>query len=112
MLRLLVLLSTVGFLVAGFGLSGVAGDTKDDASKKELKAIAGTWKPISAETDGIEVPEKVLKENSWTRDESGKVVGRRGDKIFLEGTVKKIDATKNPKTIDMEVTAGDQKGKT
>jgi uncharacterized protein (TIGR03067 family) len=47
-----------------------------------------------------------------TRDETGKVIGRRGDMIVLEGTVRKIDAAKKPKTIDTEVTAGDLKGNT
>jgi hypothetical protein len=54
-------------LFAGFGVTEVTGDTQDDAFKKELKAMAGTWRTISAESDGTNAPEDVLKENIWTR---------------------------------------------
>ena len=99
-------------LLTGLGLADTFGDTSEDAFKHELKALAGTWKPISSETDGNKTPEERLKESSMTRDETGKVIGRRGDMIVLEGTVKRIDASMKPKTIDTEVIVGDLKGKT
>jgi uncharacterized protein (TIGR03067 family) len=85
---------------------------REDLFKQELKALAGTWRPIFSETDGNKAPEERLKESSMTRDETGKVVGHSGDMIVLEGKVKKIDASKKPKTIDTEVIEGDQKGTT
>ena len=99
-------------VLASLGSPRAIRDAQEQVFKKELKTLAGTWRPISSETDGIKAPEERLKESSMTRDEAGKVIGRRGDMIVLEGTVKKIDASKKPKTIDTEVTAGDLKGKT
>jgi uncharacterized protein (TIGR03067 family) len=99
-------------LLVGLGSAGVVGAGQDDTFKKELKALAGTWRPVFSETDGNKAPEERLKESSMTRDETGKVIGRRGDMIVLEARVKQIDASKKPKTIDNVVTAGDQKGKT
>jgi uncharacterized protein (TIGR03067 family) len=112
MLRQAALALAIGLLFAGFGSSGVAGDSQEEAFKKELKAMAGTWRPVAAEVDGLKAPEERLKESVVTRDEAGNLVARRGDKIIMEGTVKKINATKKPKTIDSEITAGDNKGKT
>jgi uncharacterized protein (TIGR03067 family) len=115
--RLAVLVTTC--LLAGCGSTStsvvghtpVAGDAPEDAFKKELKALAGTWRPVSIETDGSKVPEERLKELTMTRDENGKVTVRRGDTVVLEGTVKTIDASKKPKTMDVEQTAGEHKGK-
>src|SRR5579864_3279609 len=112
MLNRLAILATTCCLFTGFGSAGVFADAQEDVFKKELKALAGTWRPISSETDGNKAPAEKLKESSVIRDETGKVVGRRGDQVTLEGTVKKIDASKKPKTIDTEVMAGELKGKT
>jgi uncharacterized protein (TIGR03067 family) len=112
MLRPVTKFLTIAFLLAGIDLPGAAGDGQEEAFKKELRALAGTWRPISGETDGNKAPEERLKEASLTRDEAGKVVARRGDKVVMEAMVKKIDATKTPRTIDAEVTAGEHQGKT
>jgi uncharacterized protein (TIGR03067 family) len=113
MLKRLAILLSVGLVVTGFGRSEIRGDEQEeDAFKKELKALAGTWKPISSETDGNKAPEERLKDSRMIRDETGKVVGKRGDMVMLEGMVKKIEATKKPKTMDTLVTAGELKGKT
>ena len=85
---------------------------KEDALDKEMKALAGTWKAVSRETDGKKVPDSILKEVVITRDESGKTVIRRGDTVVLESTIKKLDTSKKPKTIDTLHTVGELKGKT
>jgi uncharacterized protein (TIGR03067 family) len=102
----------LAILLAGSGLLIVASDARDEAIKRELKAMEGAWRPVSVEVDGQKAPEEALKESVVTRDAAGKVVGRRGAKVVLEGTVKKIDPTKKPKTIDTEVTEGENKGRT
>lgn len=112
MLNRLGTLLTIGCLLAGFGSAGALGDDPDDAFKEELKALAGTWKAVSIETDGKKAPEDILKQVVMTRDESGKTVIRRGDMVVLEATVKKLDPSKKPKTIDTEQTVGENKGKT
>jgi uncharacterized protein (TIGR03067 family) len=109
--RLPMFVATCCFL-ASLGSPYAIADAQEDAFKQELKALAGTWRPIFSETDGSKAPEERLKESRITRDEVGLVIGRRGDMIVLEATVKKIDASKKPKTIDSEVTAGDLKGMT
>jgi uncharacterized protein (TIGR03067 family) len=97
-------------LLAGLGLPIAFGAPQDDVFSKELKAMAGTWRPIAAENNGYKAPEESLKETRWIRDADGKWVFQRGDKTVLEWAIKKIDATKKPKTIDIEVATGQHKG--
>ena len=97
-------------LLAGLGSPNASGDPLGDALTKELKALAGTWRPISAENNGYKSSEGDLDGILWIRDADGKWTARRGDKAVVEWAVKKIDPTKNPKTIDIEVTAGPYKG--
>ncbi|MGH9419220.1 MAG: TIGR03067 domain-containing protein, partial [Thermoanaerobaculia bacterium] len=97
-------------LLAGLGSANASGDPLGDAFTKELKALAGTWRPISAENNGYKASEEDLKGTLWIRDADGKWTMRRGDKTVVEWAVKKIDATKNPKTIDIETMAGAYKG--
>jgi uncharacterized protein (TIGR03067 family) len=104
-----VLLITV-LLLAGLGSPNASGAPPEDSFTKELKALAGTWRPISAENNGYKASEGDLKGTLWIRDADGKWTMRRGDKTVVEWAVKKIDATKSPKTIDIEITAGGYKG--
>ena len=97
-------------LLAGLGSPKVSGDPPGDAFTKELKALAGTWRPISAENNGYKASEEDLKGTLWIRDADGKWTLRRGTETLVEWAVKQIDATKNPKTIDIEITAGAYKG--
>jgi uncharacterized protein (TIGR03067 family) len=75
-----------------------AADDKRDA-KKELKTFEGTWVRVSAETNGKEAPQDVVKGVTMTfagdkftykRAETGRVI---------EGTFR-IDPSKNPKEYD------------
>ncbi len=97
-------------LLAGLGLPNAFGDPQEDAFTKELKSLAGTWRPISTENNGYKSSEGDLKDILWIRDADGKWTARRGDKTLVEWAVKKIDATKNPKTIDIEIADGYYKG--
>src|SRR5947209_17249453 len=100
------LLLGTSLLLAGLGLPQASGDPQDDAFTKELKAMAGIWRPVSAENNGFMSTEEDLKEYRWSRGADGKWTVQRGDKTVLEWTVRNIDATKKPKTIDFEVTVG------
>ena len=97
-------------LLAGLGSPTASGAPPEIAFTKELKALAGTWRPVSTENNGYKASEEDLKGNRWIRDVDGRWTMRRGDKTVVEWAVKKIDATKNPKTIDIEITAGAYKG--
>lgn len=81
-------------------------DNKDDA-KKEMEKLQGTWKTESIESDGMKATQLgdsklVVKDDKY--------VFTLGDEKE-EGTLK-IDQTKKPKTIDVVITAGQEKGKT
>jgi uncharacterized protein (TIGR03067 family) len=97
-------------LLAGLGSLNASGDPPEDAFTKEMKALAGTWRPISAENNGYKASEEDLKGARWIRDADGKWTLWRGDKAVVEWAVKKIDAAKSPKTIDIEVAAGAYQG--
>lgn len=84
----------------------------DEAFKKELAALAGTWRLESSLVNGDSPPEEVRKEVAMTRTADGKIVGRRGETVMMEGIVKKLDLAATPKTIATDITAGDNKGKT
>jgi len=112
MLNRLIMLLIFACLLTGFGSAVALCDGPDDAVKKELKALAGTWKAVSLETDGKPAPDDIVKKVVMTRDESGKTVIRRGEMVVVEAVVKKIDPSRKPKTIDSEQTVGEHKGKT
>src|SRR4051812_1552315 len=110
MARTAATLLGTSLLLAGLGWPEAPGDPTDDAFTKELKALAGTWRPVSAENNGYQAPDEDLKGTRWTRDADGKWTMRRGDEALVWWAVKTIDATKNPRSIDIEVTAGPHKG--
>ncbi|QEH35375.1 hypothetical protein OJF2_39270 [Aquisphaera giovannonii] len=92
------------------GLPNASGDAKDDAIKEELKAMAGTWRPVSAENNGFKASEDDLKDTRRVLDADGKWAMRRGDETVLEWKVKALDPTRTPKAIDIEVASGSYKG--
>ena len=107
--------SAAMFLVAalflpGLGSPNASGDRQEDDFKKELKAMAGTWRPVSAENNGFKVPEDGLKDTRRALDADGKWTMLRGDETVLEWKVKTLDPTKTPKAIDIEVASGSYKG--
>lgn len=102
-------------LFAGIALSLPAsavasGEAKDEAVKRELRAMAGTWRPVSAENNGFKASEDDLKGTRRSLDADGKWTVRRGDQTILEWKVKALDPTATPRTIDIEVATGSYKG--
>jgi uncharacterized protein (TIGR03067 family) len=96
-------------LAALFCVAGLAwADDKTDIAK-ETKKFQGTWTIESSVTGGQEIPRDQLK---------GFLVIYEGDrhtlkydgKVFQVGT-QKIDPSKSPKTIDVTMTEGPEKGK-
>jgi uncharacterized protein (TIGR03067 family) len=84
-------------------------DAKDDAVKKDLDKMQGTWNIVSLVADGKEAPARELKIISLTikGDQSTFV---NGDKMS-KGTYK-LDPSKQPKALDIVLTEGSAKGKT
>jgi len=90
-------------------LFGAARAADDDAAKKDLKKLEGTWQITSQVANGKEAPEEKLKGMTATFDASGKWKVKQSDKVVLEGTVK-LDPSKKPKAADWTVTSeGDLK---
>jgi len=95
-------------VVAGVALALGADDKKDDA-KAELKKFQGTWQVVSAERDGEKVSaDDAKKMKAVVKDDT--VTVYNGDKMVAEMTFT-VDPTRKPRTMDLEVTRGDDKGK-
>src|ERR687887_41035 len=106
-MRTLVLVS--GALLTMIGLAAVA-VADEAADKKDKEALQGTWTAVSGESEGKENAE--AKQHSMIF-EGDKFSVKRGDDVIVKGTFK-INASKSPKTMDMEIAEGpeDVKGKT
>ena len=106
-MRMLVL--AVGVLLAAIGLAAAA-VADDAADKKDKEKLQGTWAAVSGEKEGKEDPE--AKEHALVF-EGDKFSVKKGDQVVVRGTFK-IDASKSPKTMDIEISEGpeDVKGKT
>jgi uncharacterized protein (TIGR03067 family) len=93
----------VGVVALASGFVAVAAD--------DNQALVGTWAVVAVEKDGKEMPAEQLKGLVVRFDSSGKASGHKGDKVIFEATFK-VDATKQPKTIDATQTSdGKDKGK-
>ena len=93
-----LLLLPVGLLIAT--------DTKnDDASKKELKKLSGTYVMVSGESRAEKLSEERIKEAKMIVEGEKYTATFGGDAVT--GTLK-VDPTKTPKEID----ATDSEGKT
>ena len=104
-----VLVRTMVALLATIGL--VAAAVADDAAnKKDKEKLQGAWTAVSGEREGKEDAE--AKEHALVF-EGDKFSVKKGDKVVVRGTFK-LDASKSPKTMDMEISEGpeDVKGKT
>jgi len=95
----------IGVLTAGLAF---AADAKNDATKKDEQKFNGTWKAVSIEYDGKEVPKDAVDKVTLTV-KGEDYTFTRGDGV-IKGT-HKLDATKKPKTIDAVRSEGEGKGK-
>ena len=82
-----------------FGLVLGVGDAKDDA-KKEQKKLHGTWKAVTVEENGQSKEEAEQVRLTFSGDEFS---FKKGDETLGKGKFK-LDPSKKPKQIDLEVT--------
>ena len=101
-ISLAALICTVGFAASGTLAGGKAG------IEKELKKFQGTWTIESSVTGGKKIPADQLK-GFIVIFEGDKHTLKLGDKVFQVGTLK-IDPSKSPKTVDVTMTEGPEKG--
>lgn len=103
-----MLLRLFGFLIAGALAAPLS--AADEAS--ELKALEGTWKVASIESEGRQAPADAIEKMKWVI---------RGKEITMEAPNAKaensratftIDSGKSPKEIDVTASGGSANGKT
>jgi uncharacterized protein (TIGR03067 family) len=104
-ISLVALLCAVGF--AASGGSGTLADEKADL-EKEVRKFQGAWTFESSETGGEKLPAGELKALILTF-EGLKHTVKKGDDVIQVGT-QKLDPSKSPKTIDVTVAEGPNKG--
>jgi uncharacterized protein (TIGR03067 family) len=94
-------------VLAASGRTGARADDKADVEKERQK-FQGTWTIESSVTGATDIPADQLKEFILIF-EGDKHTLKHGDKVFQVGT-QKIDPSKSPKTIDVTMTEGPNKG--
>jgi uncharacterized protein (TIGR03067 family) len=95
------------FCAVGFAASDTLADDKADL-EKEVRKFQGTWTIESSEYGGQKLPDEQLKAFIVVY-EGDKHTVKNGDQVVQVGT-QKIDPTKSPKTIDVTMTEGPNKG--
>ena len=104
-ISLAALFCAVGF-AASAGSDILAGDKAD--LEKDVRIIQGTWTFESSEAGGKALPAGELKGLILTF-EGDKHTVKKGDEVIQVGT-QKLDSSKSPKTIDVTMTEGVNKG--
>ena len=87
-------------------LAAVAAD--DPAKKDDAESLKGTWKAISVKQGGQTVPEEFVQSMTFNFD--GKKYVQKVQEESEEGEYS-IDASQSPKTIDLDIKTGNDKGK-
>ncbi len=92
-----------------FVLLGILGaEAQEDAVKKDLKALEGTWGMEALEVNGVDVPVSKL-EGTEVTIKGDQYTLKIKDKVFK--VVLKLDPSKEPKEIDMTFLEGNNKEK-
>jgi len=100
-------ISLLVLFCVGLTASGILADDKADI-EKETKKFQGTWTFESSESGGMKLPADELKGFILTF-EGEKHTLKKGDDLVQVG-IQKIDPSKSPKTIDVTITEGPNKG--
>jgi uncharacterized protein (TIGR03067 family) len=95
------------FCAVGFAASSTLANDKADL-EKEVKRFQGTWTIESSEHGGQKLPGEQLKALIVVY-EGDKHTVKNGDQVIQVG-MQKIDPFKSPKTIDVTITEGPNKG--
>jgi uncharacterized protein (TIGR03067 family) len=105
-------LSLIAFAALSQNISPPPVMTKEEAIKKDLKALTGTWTVISAVRDGKQLSDAEIDGIAFTIEETGRAEVKKKGQIVFEGILT-IDPTKSPKTEDATQTSeGENQGKT
>jgi uncharacterized protein (TIGR03067 family) len=88
---------------------GAAGDTKDEATKKDRKRMEGTWRATALIVNGETFTQENANALTVVNGADGTWIIRDRGTEKSKGT-STIDPTENPKTIDITPSVGDDKG--
>jgi len=100
--------ASVGTLAACLLCIAMANGQDDEATKKEMKVLEGTWLATSGEQNGMAT-------DKFNGDKL--IIGEGKFTVYHEvnAVIKaklKVDAGKKPKTIDVTISEGNESGKT
>lgn len=101
---------TVGLTFLAASILTAGDDAKEQAIKKDRKAMEGTWRAVSLEVNGNKSAENDARKIVVINHADGTWTLKVDDKEISKGT-NKIDPTKKPKMIDFSPTEGEGKGK-
>lgn len=104
-IALVTLFCTVVYTASGG--TGARADDKADV-EKELRKFQGTWTFESVESGGKELPADGFK-GMTVIFQGDKYTVKKGDEVIQACTLK-LDPSKSPKTLDVTVTEGLNKG--
>ncbi|HEX3148208.1 MAG TPA: TIGR03067 domain-containing protein [Gemmataceae bacterium] len=100
----------VTLALAGLALVALAAPKPADKDADEpLKKLAGDWAITAWTAGGEDLPAEALADTRWSVKGDKYVFKTDGEKE--EGTIK-LDPAAKPATIDLAITAGEDKGKT
>jgi uncharacterized protein (TIGR03067 family) len=97
-------------LAFGFGAGAAVAEEKDEAVKKELKALEGNWQLKVQEERGFPTPPTVVARLRIVI-EGDKMAWYIGNPAANQTATITVDPTKEPKTIDAMITRGSANGK-
>ncbi len=81
----------------------------DQAIKKDLALLQGEWTMVSGSADGQPMPEEIRRQMKRVC-KGEETTTTMGGQVFLKAKIT-LDPSKQPKTIDYEMTDGFTKGK-
>ena len=96
----------VTVLVIGLLLG--AAPAPEDKAKKDREALQGTWRWVLSEQGGKELGDD-LRQHTLIFEKDTFAV-KLGGRVIVGGRFK-LDPSKSPKTIDLQITEGQDKGK-
>jgi uncharacterized protein (TIGR03067 family) len=95
-------------ILLAFICLAAADNPREEAAKKDLEKMQGTWTMAALEVDGKQVPEAKLQGTTLLIKDNKYIVQLKGQKFE---TVFQLDPTKKPKEIDMTFAEGANKDK-
>ncbi|WP_417387117.1 TIGR03067 domain-containing protein [Gimesia sp.] len=103
-------LAVVFMLLSSMLSIASADDAKEAAIKKDRQQIAGTWRVVSLEVNGVKSSETEAKKITVMNGVDGSWVLRSEGNEIGQGTTT-LDPTQSPKAIDIKSTTGPNQDK-